>query len=204
METRKQEIQVHKDALRAQSRLLSEEIHERTKDLGDRLERIDKLKHKYGVIMMQINPEGEEERSQAYYIIKAAQQKEELQKERDALQREIDKTEDDNRKLDASLAVFNAGNQRLHYTKTRGGMTADDLEKTDNLSIKFKLIQEEGQQKLQELKMLEVEVQDLENQGASIEGQCQTSLKVLDALRQKSHVLSVEGAKHLQQIQRAR
>jgi UDP-glucose:O-linked fucose beta-1,3-glucosyltransferase len=74
MEERKQEIVVHKSVLRAELRTAEEERHLRAKDLAERLIKIDKLKRKYQLILLQISPEGEqEEHSQAYFIIRAAQ-----------------------------------------------------------------------------------------------------------------------------------
>ncbi|PRP87361.1 hypothetical protein PROFUN_01623 [Planoprotostelium fungivorum] len=204
MESRKQEIQVHKDALRAQLRLIEEEVHLRTKELGERLEHIDKRKRKYQILMMQINPEGEEEHTQAYYIIKAAQQKEELQKEKDSLDTETQRVIDENRMLEASLASFNAVNQRLHMQKTRGGMTAEDLERSSDLSQRLRNYQAEEEERARERFLLEAEVSDLERRGSDIEVQCQQSIRHIDALRAKVHSLSADTSKHQTQVQRAR
>lgn len=73
MEERKQEISVHKNLLRAEIRTTEEERHENAKELSARLTRIDKLKKKYQLLLLQISPDEDEEKSQAYYIIKAAQ-----------------------------------------------------------------------------------------------------------------------------------
>ncbi len=63
--------------------------------------------------MLQLSPEGdEEERSQSYYIIKAAQEKEELKREQDELNAQIDAMHKQIQGLENSLTSFNALNQR--------------------------------------------------------------------------------------------
>ena len=66
-------------------------------------------------------PEGEEERSNAYYVIKAAQDKEELQREGDALDASIRKAEKEIRALENTLRVLNGRNDQ--YRKSFKGIT---------------------------------------------------------------------------------
>jgi hypothetical protein len=149
MEARKQEITVHKNVLAAQLRSTEEEKHLRAKELAERKIKVEKLRNKYQLLLLQISPEGEqEEHSQAYFIIKAAQvnylsnfivyqiilkEKEELMQQRDALNEAIVKTEQEISSLQYSLTALNTHNQRLHTTKTRGGMTPADFEQSQKL-----------------------------------------------------------------------
>ena len=74
LEERSQEIEIHKEMLRAHMKTAEEERYSANAELRDRLNKIEKLKRKYEIIMTQISTEdGDEEHSQAYYIIRASQ-----------------------------------------------------------------------------------------------------------------------------------
>lgn len=83
MEEREKEIQVHKDILISESKAAEEERHKVAVELQYRKTRVKNLRIKYeGLIQRNKSSSGETEaageHSQAYYVIKAAQEKEEL------------------------------------------------------------------------------------------------------------------------------
>ena len=77
MEERKQEISVHRDILKAELKVLNDDRHNITMELRSRQANVDRLKARFDSVARN---ENEENHSQAYYIIKAAQKREELQR----------------------------------------------------------------------------------------------------------------------------
>lgn len=91
---RRAEIAIHLDMLRSQLRSADDERQQYNSELQSRTAQIDKLAKRYEIVMVAMAPpEGEEEKSQAYYVIKAAQEKETLQRQGDELDAKIRKAE---------------------------------------------------------------------------------------------------------------
>merc|ERR1719343_1780213 len=90
MEEREKEIEVHTEVLKAQLRAAEDEKHKAAIELAERKQKIYNLKSKYENVMNKVKKEdGEEQQSQAHYMIKAAQEKEELQRRGDELDDKI-------------------------------------------------------------------------------------------------------------------
>jgi UDP-glucose:O-linked fucose beta-1,3-glucosyltransferase len=122
MEERAREVGVHADVLRAQLKAAEDERHRVAKMLAERELLIDKLRAKFAVVAGRVlAPEdgsadgggggAEGSNSQAYYVIRAAQEREELQREGDALDEQIHKTERELRALEKTLNHLYAKNQ---------------------------------------------------------------------------------------------
>lgn len=113
MEEREKEIEVHTEVLRAQLRAVEDERHKAAIELAERKQKIYTLKSKYENIMCKVKKEeGEEQMSQAHYMIKAAQDKEELQRKGDELDDKIRKAEKEIRALENTLGHLVTRNQK--------------------------------------------------------------------------------------------
>merc|ERR550519_3112252 len=110
---------------------VSAELHMRT-------EKIDKLKNRYEILMVSMAPpEGEEAKSQAYYVIKAAQDKEELQRNGDELDARIRKAEKEIRALENTLRLMNSRNET--YRKSFNKVTDSSEEMEDKQQLEEQL-----------------------------------------------------------------
>jgi UDP-glucose:O-linked fucose beta-1,3-glucosyltransferase len=71
MSERAHEINIHKGMLQAQIKTLTSEKQKLSSEVHERFSKIDKLRKRYEIVMVSMAPpEGEEEHSQAYYVIK--------------------------------------------------------------------------------------------------------------------------------------
>ncbi|OAF66854.1 Coiled-coil domain-containing protein 39 [Intoshia linei] len=109
---RRNEIELHKQMLNSLIKSAEAEKSQVTAELHDRRNTIDKLKRRYEILTISMAPpEGKEECSQAYYIIKAAQEKEEVQKLGDDLESKINKTTLEITALQNTLNLVNGKNE---------------------------------------------------------------------------------------------
>lgn len=122
LEERRQEVDVHMDALKAELRLAEDDRHQLTLELKERESRVEKLEAKYSVLERKGKgtDENGEEVGQAYYVIKAAADREDLQREGDDLDLKIQKAEKEVRALEATLSKLNGTNNAFRGTLRKG------------------------------------------------------------------------------------
>ena len=124
MKERFTEIEIHQDLLKTQLRSWNDELQTVSYELKERMAKVEKLKKRYDIAMISMAPPdgaAPEENSQAYYVIKAAQEKEELQREGDELDAKIKKAEKELKALENTLEVVNSNNESYKHTYSKAG-----------------------------------------------------------------------------------
>ena len=137
MEERQQEVRVHTDVLKAQLKAAEEERTAAGKELSERLIRAERLNNKYEIICGRMGGDGGDdgEHTQAYYVIKAAQEREELQRQGDELDQQIQKSEREIRALEKTLSHL--------YSKNAGYKASYTPVETSSAQYEQKVLLEE-------------------------------------------------------------
>ncbi|XP_027004318.2 coiled-coil domain-containing protein 39 [Tachysurus fulvidraco] len=134
MKERQEEIGVHWEIHSKQLKITEQDMQEVRTQLYARLSKVDKMKKKYEIVtIFMAAPEGEEDKSQAYYIIKAAQKKEELLYKVDDLDGKIRKAEKENKALENTVHLFN--NHDSTHRKSFNRVTESSPEYQEKLKL---------------------------------------------------------------------
>ncbi|XP_060558012.1 coiled-coil domain-containing protein 39-like [Ruditapes philippinarum] len=164
MKERHQEINIHKEMLNAQVRAVNEERQQISAELHERISKIDKLRKRYEILMVSMAPpEGEEERSQAYYVIKAAQEKEELQREGDDLDARIRKAEKEIRALENTLKLMNNRNETYRKSFNKVTDASDEMEEKQQLDEQMRAVMDKYKYKRRQMRELQEDLQTMSN-----------------------------------------
>jgi|MDSY01.1.fsa_nt_gb chromosome segregation ATPase len=164
MEERKHEIAVHQEVQRAQLRAADEERHRITIELGGRRQAVEKLRNKFETLCkvsgVRGDDEGGEQKSQAYYMIQAAQKREELQRQGDEMDQDIRKNEKEIRALTHTLKHLATQNTDFRSAHQRVDMTGDDAEKLKLLEEQTKVAQDALFKRKKELQRLQTDFEE--------------------------------------------
>ncbi|KAM9039459.1 coiled-coil domain-containing protein 39 [Sarcophilus harrisii] len=164
MEERTEEIKVHKAMLLSQIRYVDQERQGISAEFHDRLSHIEKLKNRYELLtVIMMPPEGEEEKSQAYYVIKAAQTKEELQREGDSLDNQIHKAEKEIYALENTLRVLHTCNSNYKQTFKKVTPSSAEYEIKIKLEEQKRNVDEKYRYKRRQMRELQEDIQSMEN-----------------------------------------
>lgn len=159
MEEREKEIQVHKDILLSEYKAAEEERHKVAVELQFRKSRVKNLRIKYeGLVQKNTSTTGEieapGEHSQAYYVIKAAQEKEELQRYGDELDGKIRKSEKELKALINTLDHLKLRNKN-YRDKFMQGAEGADLDRKQILEDQCRAASENLFRKRRELQQMQ-------------------------------------------------
>ncbi|KNE64716.1 hypothetical protein AMAG_10067 [Allomyces macrogynus ATCC 38327] len=186
LEERTREIELHKSMLKAQLRAAEDERYSACAELRDKTAQVDRLRTRYEVLMAQIaGPEEEEERSQAYYIIRAAQEREALQRQGDALDTKIQKAEREIKAMENTLRLLNHRNDNFKTHLNQAGVSPQDLEHRAHLQAQLDAAVTKYKFRQQTLAALQQELMQTE--------QVLTSLHAQDVQQQQQLVHQLEA-----------
>ncbi|XP_048203015.1 coiled-coil domain-containing protein 39 [Perognathus longimembris pacificus] len=170
MEERSEEIKVHKTMLASQIRCVDHERQIISAEFHDRISKIDKLKNRYEIFtVVMLPPEGEGEKTQAYYVIKAAQEKEELQREGDSLDAQINKAEKEIYALENTLQVLSNCNNHYKQSFKKVTPTSDEYGLKIQLEEQKRIADEKYRYKQRQIREIEEDIQSMENTSEVIE-----------------------------------
>ncbi|CAF0859941.1 unnamed protein product [Brachionus calyciflorus] len=166
MKERFAEINIHQDLLKTQLRSWNEELQTVSTELKERMSKVEKQKKRYEILMVSMAPpEGTpaEENSQAYYVIKAAQEKEELQRKGDELDAKIKKAEKELRALENTLSVVNSNNESCKQLYSKADNQSETLIQKEELEQQLRSLSDTYKNKRKLMKQLEEDLQRMED-----------------------------------------
>ncbi|KRX02640.1 hypothetical protein PPERSA_11980 [Pseudocohnilembus persalinus] len=165
MQEREKEIMVHKDVLITENKAAEEERHKIAVELAERKTKVKNLKIKYeSLVQKNVASNGEvetvNEHSQAYYVIKAAQEREELQRKGDELNAKILKSEKELKALDNTLNHLKGWNSKYWDSFLNKGVTKNDRDQKEALDDQCRAGSENLFKKKKELQKLQKEYEE--------------------------------------------
>ena len=207
MEEREKEIQVHKDILVSELKAAEEERHKVAVELQLRKNKVKNLRIKYeGLVQKSQSSSGEVEavgeHSQAYYVIKAAQEKEELQRYGDELDGKIRKCEKEIKALANTLDHLKMRNKN-YRDKFMQGAEGADLEKKQILEDQCRAASETLFKKRRELQKLQKDYDDDARRLMEVKTKQQQLAKQNDDLLSYKDKVDKELGEQYEKIERA-
>ncbi|TYZ67973.1 hypothetical protein PybrP1_011881 [[Pythium] brassicae (nom. inval.)] len=180
MEERKREIAVHRELQRATNRGAEDERHKVSVELAERESRVRKLQAKFETLCKMSGYGGGEdaggsgeERSQAYFVIKAAQRRDELQREGDDLDDKIRVAEKEVRALKRTLQHLEEQNSDYRKSFHRADLAGDDAQRLAALEDQAKQAEDAFFKKKKELARAEMDLESEAHRLREVETQRQ-------------------------------
>jgi len=176
MQERKKEIQVHSEMQRARAKIAEEERHKLAMESKECQLKVAKLERKYATICKN-GPVGEggEERSQAYFVIAAAQKREELQREGDELDAKIRKSTREICALEETLANINTLNSQFRSASHRADPKSNEAKELKRVYQEAKAARDTAFKKKKELQRLINDIKEDERRIAQLNEQAQVA-----------------------------
>jgi len=159
MESKEKEIALHKEVLRMEHRTAEEQRHEFLTTLNEKKMMVGKLESRLSAVESTMaSSDGVEQQSQTYFLIKAAQEREQLQRDGDLLDAKLKKTEKEILSLNTLLRTLNVKNQAYKQSFAKVDPKGIDQNAKKSLEAKTKQVENQLKRKEQALHNLEEDV----------------------------------------------
>ncbi|KAJ3595318.1 hypothetical protein NHX12_004622 [Muraenolepis orangiensis] len=167
MREQEDEIRVHKEMLAKEVKIAQQERQELSVETHESLSRVDVMRTRYEVQTISMGMlEGEEDKSQAYYIVKAAQEKEELRRKGENLNAEIIKMETEIRAMDNTIQLVNSCNSS--YRKSLHTVLESGPEHEEMARLKEELWAAEEEYRYKRMQTTELQ-EDIQGMNSTME-----------------------------------
>jgi len=159
MESKEKEIALHKEVLRMEHRTAEEQRHEFLTTLNEKKMMVSKLDARLKAVQSTMtSSDGGEQKSQTYFLIKAAQEREQLQRDGDLLDAKLKKTEKEILSLNTLLRTLNVKNQAYKASFGKSDPNGKDAGTKKSLEAKHRQVENQLKRKQQALHNLEEDV----------------------------------------------
>ncbi|KAL5037279.1 hypothetical protein BDV3_006797 [Batrachochytrium dendrobatidis] len=186
LEERGKEIDIHKDMLCIQIKNAEEERHSAAAELRERVGKVEKLKKRFEILVTQFAPEeDQEDHSQAFYVIKAAQEREELQRKGDELDANIRRAEKEIKALENTLKLMNDRNESYRMNLYRAELDSKDIQHKEMLETEYRQVIENYKSKREIAQDLQQQLHQLEQLLIKTSGDESEKLKSVQLLEAK-------------------
>lgn len=184
MDERRREIGVHIDVQKAEIKTAEEERHQMAVRNNEQQQRLAAIRAKFDATAAapQIDENGQPV-TQAYYVIKAVQKKEELQRKGDILDAKIRTAEKETRALEKTLRHLNLKNEQFR----KGFHSVDD---NSDLMFQYKSLEEQVKSatdnlfsKRKQLHRMQHDIEDLQERLEAVQGQHRRALNRREQLK---------------------
>lgn len=182
---REKEIMVHKGVLLAEYKAAELERHKIAVELAKRQTIVKNNKIKFESLRQRkqgTDGDGYDQHSQAYYMIKAGQEKEELQRKEDELNAQIIKSYSDLNALKNTRNHLNNRNTNYRDYFLNKGWTEKDVEQKANLDEQLKVAGDNLIKKRTEFQKIKLEI----DENTKVFNENQSKLEILFKQRQQS------------------
>ncbi|KAM3605336.1 uncharacterized protein V6R79_024052 [Siganus canaliculatus] len=198
------EIQVRREMLQQQLKNSEQEGQRLSAELNKKLTKIDTMKKRFEVLTFTMAPpEGEEEKSQAYYITKAAQEREELRQKGDELDAQIRRVEQENRALENTTQLFDNSNSAFRQYLNKANESSPEYQENLKLKEQLKAAEKMLRYKKKQISELQQESQDMNETSETLLGEEQEEKDKLSHRQSAITKLSKEIVSQQEKMDRA-